>query len=185
MAGWLVLVAVSFDSLDGAVARTSASVTDFGAYLDSVVDRYADLMLMFALLAHLLAWFDPVGRGPWLAVWCLAVMGTVGTSYARARAEKLIPDCAVGYYERPERVMTVVVALLFGNPHIALLLLALFSNWIAIQRLLYTRVMLVGRAPAGDFGYWMYPRGTAEHAALSSVCTLFLIFGHHLIPRPF
>ena len=185
LAGWLVLIAVSFDSLDGAVARTSGGVTDFGAYLDSVVDRYADMLLLFAVLVYLLAFFDPAVRGVWLAVWCVGAVGTVGTSYARARAEKLIPGCAVGFYERPERVMTVIVGLLCGNLHIALLVLAFFSNLIAAQRILYTRVLLSGRQPAGRFGYWIYPRGSAEHAALSILNILLLGFGHHLLAKPF
>lgn len=184
-AGWLVLVAVSFDSLDGAVARRSREVTRFGAYLDSVVDRYADLLLLFALLVYLLEFLDPAARSTWLAAWCVALVGTVGTSYARARAEKLIPGCAVGFFERPERVVAVIVGLLASNLHLALLVSAVFTNLIAAQRILYTRAVLEGREPTGRFAYWDYPRGSAPHAALSFAIFLLLVFGHHLMPRPF
>lgn len=183
-AGWLVLVAVSFDSLDGAVARASGGETDFGAYLDSVVDRYADMVLMLGLVAYVLGSFAPEARNLWLAVWGVGTLGTVGTSYARARAEKLIPACAVGFLERPERVVTVILGLLFGNLHLALLVLAVAGNVIAVQRILFTRAVLAGRPPKGRLGYWIYARGSAEHTALSILIMLVLALGHHLIPAP-
>ena len=111
-------------------------------------------------------------------------LGTVGTDYARARAEKLSPGCAVGFFERPERVVTVIVGLLAGNLHMALLVSAAFTNLIAAQRILYTRAVLEGREPTGRFAYWDYPRGSAQHTALSFPIFLLLVFGHHLIPRP-
>ena len=94
----------------------------------------------------------------------------------------MIPGCGVGFLERPERVVTVILGLLLGNPHVALLVLAVLGNLIAVQRILFTRATLAGRPPEGKFGYWIYPRGSAEHTALSVLIILFLIFGHHLIP---
>ncbi len=183
-AGWVVLLAVAFDSLDGAVARASGGETRFGAYLDSVVDRYADMLLLFGLLLYLLDFFDDSTRPIWLALWCVSALGTVGTSYARARAEKTIPSCAIGFLERPERAVTVILGLLSGNVHISLVVLAIWGNLIAVQRIAYTRAVLDGRNTRSGVLYWSYRRGSAEHAMQSAFLILFLIFGHWIIPRP-
>ena len=181
-AGWVVLLAVAFDSLDGAVARSSGGVTQFGAYLDSVVDRYADMLLLFGLLAYLLDSFDE--PRVWFAIWCVGAVGTVGTSYARARAEKLIPGCAIGYLERPERTVAIILGLLCGNIHIALIVLAVWGNLIAAQRIYYTRAVLEGRDPPPGLRYWSYRRGSAEHAMMSTFLILLIIFGHLLLSPP-
>lgn len=183
-AGWVGLLAITFDALDGAVARRSGGVTRFGAYLDSVVDRYADLLLMFGLLFYVLTYFEAPERPAWLAVWCLATAGTVATSYARARAEKLIPGCEIGFLERPERTVAIIVGLVAGNVHLALIVVAILGNVIAAQRIYYTRAVLDGRTPATGFRFWTYRRGSAEHAMLSTACFLFIVLGYLLIPAP-
>ena len=183
-AGWVVLLAITFDCLDGAVARASRGVTQFGAYLDSVVDRYADMLLLFGLLFYFLQYTEPPARNVWLAVWCLATAGTVATSYARSRAEKLIPACEVGYLERPERSVAFVVGLVTGNVHAALIVVAIFGNLIAAQRIYYTRAVLDGRTPAPGLRFWTYRRASAEYAMLSTACFFFIVFGHLIIPPP-
>ena len=182
MAGWIGLLAITFDALDGAVARTSRGVTHFGAYLDSVVDRYSDVLLMFALLFYFLAHVEQPARNVWLGVWCFATAGTVVTSYARSRAEKLIPGCEIGFLERPERTVGIIVGLVAGNVHLALIVVALFGTLIAVQRIYYTRAVLDGRTPAAGFRFWTFRRGSAEHAMLSTACFFFIVFGHLLIP---
>ena len=183
-AGWVVLAAITFDSLDGAVARASRGVTRFGAYLDSVVDRYADMLLLFGLLFYLLTHVGAAERNVWLAVWCLATAGTVATSYARSRAEKLISGCEVGFLERPERSVAIFIGLVTGNVHAALLVVAVLGNLIAAQRICYTRAVLDGRTAAPGFRFWTYRRGSAEHAMLSTACIGFIVLGHLLIPPP-
>ncbi len=184
MAGWVGLLAITFDALDGAVARVSRRVTRFGAYLDSVVDRYADILLMFALLAYLIIYVEPSERTAWFIIWCFATAGTVVTSYARARAENVIPGCAIGFLERPERTVGIIVGLVTGNVHLSLIVVAIFGNLIAAQRIYYTRAILDGRTPASGFRFWTYRRGSAEHAMLSTACFFFIVLGHLLIPAP-
>lgn len=184
-AGWVVLLGGAFDSLDGAVARISGGETRFGAYLDSVVDRYADMLLLFGLLVWVLLHLEGAAQSRYLALWCLAVLGTVATSYARARAEILIPHCAVGFMERPERTVSVILGLVCGNAHAALIVLAVFTNLIAIQRIYFARaVMERGTAPSGAFRYWTYRRGSAEHTMHAVAIILFLCFGHLLVAPP-
>ena len=194
LTGWMALLAVTFDSLDGAVARRSGRVSRFGAYLDSFVDRYADMLLLFAVLAWVLKAFDPAAQPLWVGLWCAGAVGTLGTSYARARAEVMIPKCAVGFFERPERTVTVIIGLWAGNPHIAILIMAIWTNLIAVQRVAFTHRILhqgdAAAATASRFAYWIYPRGPPRpappaHAAQCIALIAFLVFGHHLIPRPF
>ena len=189
LAGWVTLLAVAFDKFDGEVARTTGRVSRFGAYLDSFVDRYADMLLLFAVLAYVLKAFDAPAQPLWVGLWCASAVGTLGTSYARARAEVLIPKCAVGFLERPERTVTIIIGLWAGNPHISIFIMAIWTNLIAVQRVAYThRILHRGEAAAASasrLGYWIYPRGSAAHAAQCVALIAFLVFGHHLIPRPF
>ena len=94
--------------LDGRVARLRGRETKFGAYLDSTMDRYSDMLLYLGLLI-LYARLERTGL--MVLVW-VAAFGSFMTSYARARAESLIPRCTVGFMERPERVVLVIVGAL-------------------------------------------------------------------------
>lgn len=184
LAGLLLIAAGAFDLLDGAVARISQRSTPFGAYLDSVVDRYSDFLMLFGMLIYVARHMGAEHRTLYFFLWALSVVGTETTPYMRARAETLIPSCKVGFMERAERTVTVIIGALSGNIHIALWILALFTNLIAIQRILYTRLKLRGREPRGNFALWLYPRLTAPHFTLCALLILSLIFGHHVIPRP-
>src|SRR5258705_12887061 len=82
-------------------------VTAFGAFYDSTLDRYADMALYMGLLVY----YSVSGRTPYVVLAAVATAGSVMVSYARARAESLIPLCKVGFMERPERL----VLLIFGG----------------------------------------------------------------------
>jgi len=184
LAAVVLIVAGAFDVLDGAVARLSKGVSPFGGYLDSIADRYSDFCILFAILVLIDRHWDGPQRLLYLALWGLVVVGTTTTAYARARAETVIPSCKVGFMERPERTVTVILGLLCGNVHISLWILAFMTNLIAVQRILFTRLRMEGRAPRGQFWIWTYPRVTAPHFALCAVFILTLIFGHHAVSRP-
>jgi len=184
LAGLLLIAAGAFDLLDGAVARISQRSTAFGAYLDSVVDRYSDFLMLFGMLIYVARHMEPGQRTLYFFLWALSVVGTETTPYVRARAETLIPSCKVGFMERAERTVTVIIGALSGNLHISLWILAFFTNLIAIQRILYTRLKLREREPLGKFALWLYPRLTAPHFTLCALLILSLIFGHYLVPRP-
>ena len=110
--------------LDGAVARISRGSTKFGGFLDSVTDRYTDFLMFFGILVYLLRFVHGPGRLLYLILWGVTVVGTATTSYIRARAENEIPECKVGFMERAERIVTIIIGLLVGNVHIALWVLA-------------------------------------------------------------
>jgi len=134
MGGGVALVGSVFDMLDGRVARLRGRETRFGAYLDSTMDRYSDMLLYMGLLilyarieeTHLM-----------VLVW-VAAFGSFMTSYARARAESLIPRCPVGLIERPERVVLIIAGAILNRMVAVLWLIAILSNITAIQRVVYT-----------------------------------------------
>ncbi len=184
LAGVLLIVAGACDILDGAVARLSNGVSAFGGYLDSVVDRYSDFAILFGILLYVARHWHGTNQLQYLVLWSLVVVGASTTSYTRARAELVIPSCKVGFMERPERTVTLIIGLLCGNLHVSLWILAVMANLIAVQRILYARLLMRGREPGGRFWLWTYGRMTAPHFALCAAFILMLILGQHLIGRP-
>ncbi len=133
-AGLVMLFGGIFDMLDGAVARVSKRVTRFGGFLDSVIDRYSDMLMLFGLLI----WYAKVERIFYVGLTGMAIIGSVMISYTRARAESLIPQCKVGFLERAERVVLLIIAALTDRMAVALWILAILTNWTAIHRTWFT-----------------------------------------------
>jgi CDP-diacylglycerol--glycerol-3-phosphate 3-phosphatidyltransferase len=138
LGGVVALVAAVFDMLDGRVARVRGRGTKFGAFLDSTMDRYSDMLLFMGLLI-LYARLERTGL--MVLVW-VAAFGSFMTSYARARAESLIPRCPVGLLERPERIVLVIAGALLNRMVAVLWIVAVLSNLTAVQRIVYTYVEL-------------------------------------------
>jgi CDP-diacylglycerol--glycerol-3-phosphate 3-phosphatidyltransferase len=157
------------DILDGQVARQSGGETRFGAFLDSTLDRLAEGLVLLGLLGFYLRnlvalVFEPSrvleqfqnGLEPitWAVVGAtagFALLGSFMVSYTRARAEGLGLDCKVGWFERPERLVLLIVAGLlkvFWAMSAALLLLALFSFVTAAQRVAH--VYRITRSAGSD-----------------------------------
>jgi CDP-diacylglycerol--glycerol-3-phosphate 3-phosphatidyltransferase len=133
-AGLVVLGAGVFDMVDGRVARASNTVTSFGAFFDSVVDRYSDMALYMGLLVY----YARVGRFLYLVLVALVMAGSVMISYTRARAESLIPTCKVGFLERPERIVVIIIGALWDRMGPALWVIGVLSNITVIHRCIYT-----------------------------------------------
>lgn len=131
---WIVILAGLFDMLDGEVARMSRSVTDFGAFYDSVIDRYSDIIL----LQGLMVWYARQQRLGYVVLVGIVLMGAIMTSYARARAESLIPTCKVGFMERPERIVLIIIGGLTNRMEAVLWVLAVLGNWTVINRIYCT-----------------------------------------------
>jgi CDP-diacylglycerol--glycerol-3-phosphate 3-phosphatidyltransferase len=138
LGGVVAFLAAIFDMLDGRVARLRGRETKFGAYLDSTMDRYSDMLLYMGLL---ILYARLERNGLMVLVW-VAAFGSFMTSYARARAESLIPRCPVGLMERPERVVLIIAGALLNRMVAVLWVIALLSNVTAIQRIVYTYVEL-------------------------------------------
>jgi len=135
--GLVLLFALIFDVLDGALARVANRSYAYGAFLDSTVDRYSEAAIMVSLLIFFLRHGQLVG--PVLVV--IATIGSFLVSYIRARAQSLGFTCDGGLMARPERVLLTVSGLLLTPISIAGLLLvvltlAVFANLTAVQRIL-------------------------------------------------
>jgi CDP-diacylglycerol--glycerol-3-phosphate 3-phosphatidyltransferase len=133
-AGLVILGAGLFDMVDGRVARETNQVTRFGGFFDSVIDRYSDL----ALLIGLLVWYGIINRPFYVVLTAIVMMGSVMVSYTRARAENVIPTCKVGFMERPERVVLLIIGALFDRMAPVLWVIAVLSNLTVAHRMIFT-----------------------------------------------
>ena len=133
--GILVLLMTPIDALDGTMARLRGESSDFGAFVDSVTDRYSELIIYGGLLYHFLSLGEPLGG---LLVFG-AASGSVMVSYVKARAEGLGYEAKVGLLTRVERYLILAPALVFNQLFIGLGIIALFANITALQRIWYVR----------------------------------------------
>lgn len=184
-AGVFLLLACAMDMLDGAVARLGHLRSDFGAMLDSTVDRCSDAVLYIAIAGHF-AWH---GHVTFVVLPGVALTNAFLISYAASRAESVVPNCHVGWWQRGERL----VAILFGcfSGHVAALLWhqAILPAGTVARRVRFAYQTLSRRArglglpsiepPRGWRGYvmlWRYPRLTWSHDLLSVLNAAWLLF---------
>jgi phosphatidylglycerophosphate synthase len=133
-AGLVIIASGFFDLVDGRVARASNQVTRFGGFFDSVVDRYSDASLFFGLLVF----YARGQRFFYVVLTALVMISAIMVSYARARAESLIGSCRVGFMERPERLVLLIIGALFNVMAPALWVIAVLSTITVIHRIVYT-----------------------------------------------
>jgi CDP-diacylglycerol--glycerol-3-phosphate 3-phosphatidyltransferase len=133
-AGVVVIGAGLFDMVDGRVARATSQVTKFGGFFDSVLDRYSDLALYMGLLVY----YASINRFPYIVLTAIAMTGSVMVSYTRARAENSIPKCKVGFLERPERIVLIIIGALFLRMAPVLWVIAVLANLTVVHRMIYT-----------------------------------------------
>ncbi len=133
-AGYVIIGAGIFDMVDGRVARETNQVTRFGGFFDSVLDRYSDL----ALLMGLLVYYGNINRPLYVVLTAIVMTASVMISYTRARAENEIPTCKVGFLERPERVVLLIIGALFDRMAPVLWVIAVMGNLTVVHRMIYT-----------------------------------------------
>ena len=133
-AGLVMVAAGLFDMVDGRVARLTNGVTPFGAFFDSVIDRYSDMALYMGLLVY----YARGERFFYVVLVALVMAGSVMISYARARAESLIPSCKVGFLERPERIVLIIIGALWDRMAPVLWIIAVLSNITVVHRIYHT-----------------------------------------------
>jgi CDP-diacylglycerol---glycerol-3-phosphate 3-phosphatidyltransferase len=159
-AAWVVVLAGTCDVLDGELARMTGKASRFGAFFDSTLDRFSEVLIFVGMAWHYAGGAalggapgaPPAGRSPVAVALIIAVItGSFMVSYTRARAEGLGLHCKVGWMQRPERMTLLVIgSLLHGLPvvgpllmKLTLLLLAVLSNFTALQRMLHVRNQLL------------------------------------------
>ena len=144
LAALLLVVAGLCDFFDGSLARLANSVSAFGAFLDSVVDRYSDQVVLLGMVLH----YERLGDTAGLLLTVVTLIGTVMVSYTKARAQSVGVSCEIGLMERPERLILLIAGLTFNLLTPALVVLAILTNVTALQRILYTRRAVAAREDA-------------------------------------
>jgi CDP-diacylglycerol--glycerol-3-phosphate 3-phosphatidyltransferase len=133
--GVVVLVMGIVDTLDGTMARLRGMPSDFGAFVDSVTDRYSELVIFGGLM------YFYIQKGDWLSVLAvyLAASGSVLVSYVRARAASLGMDTKVGLLSRLERYLVLAPSLVLNIPWVGVWIIGIFANITAVQRIIDVR----------------------------------------------
>lgn len=135
LGGLVMLLGVPLDAVDGSMARLLGKPTKFGAFVDSVSDRWSELFLFFGLLYF---YISQTGVNPWAGLNALVVFaamaGSLMVSYTKSRAETLGFDCNVGVLTRFERYLVLLPGLLLNLPWLALWIVAVLGNFTAVQR---------------------------------------------------
>ena len=146
--GALFLIVNALDFLDGAVARAAGTAGAFGAFLDSVLDRYSEAVVFVGLIV----WYSRADDTFAVIVTALALAGSFMVSYCRARAEGLGLDCEVGLLQRPERIVVLGIGLMLTEyTHqlvlvAVLVVLAVMTNVTAYQRMRHVAKLFAERA---------------------------------------
>ena len=147
-AGVIMIVANIFDFIDGKVAQESNTISKFGGFWDSVIDRFSDL----ALFVGLIYLYSSIGRTDYVMVAAIALTFSIMTSYTRARAESLIAKCKVGFMERPERIVLFMIGAFTNRMAAVLWVMCVLSVLTVADRIYYTWRELEGRPSAPRTG---------------------------------
>jgi len=133
LAGFAIILSGLFDLFDGVVARKLGKVTVFGGFLDSVLDRYSDLLLLLAFLIYYLK----RGDSSLVVLTSLVSIGTSLIPYIRAKAEAIQIPCNIGLMERAERIILLSIGTLFNWMEPILWILAILTHFTILQRIYY------------------------------------------------
>jgi CDP-diacylglycerol--glycerol-3-phosphate 3-phosphatidyltransferase len=133
--GLVALLAGACDGLDGSLARLRNEVSPWGAFVDSVTDRYSELVLLLGLLIY----YQTSGDGKMMILVYIAAAGAVLVSYVKARAETLGYTAKIGILSRMERYLVLIPCLIFNIPWLAVWIFAIFANITAFQRIYAVR----------------------------------------------
>ena len=129
--GIVILLMGPVDALDGTMARLRGMAGQFGAFVDSVTDRYSELVIF----AGLIYYFTQQNNSLAILLTYAAAAGSVLVSYVRSRGQSLGWDTKVGILTRVERYLVLAPALVLNIPMIGLWIIAIFANITAVQRI--------------------------------------------------
>src|SRR5512134_3919969 len=141
LAGVIMIVANIFDFIDGKVAHITNTVSRFGAFWDSTLDRFSD----FALFLGLIYLYADLRRTDYVMIAALAMLFSIMTSYTSARAESLIEKCKVGFMQRPERIVLFMIGAFTDRMAAVLWVILVLSIITVANRIHYTYLALNDR----------------------------------------
>ncbi|MBN1953426.1 MAG: CDP-alcohol phosphatidyltransferase family protein [Anaerolineae bacterium] len=133
LGGWLLAIVAPLDAVDGALARFVGQKSDFGAFLDSTLDRVSEAALLIGLAGH----FLQQGATTAVILAIVTLFSSVMVSYTRARAESTGFSCKVGVFSRLERTVVLAAGLILGYATVALWVLAIGATFTALHRILH------------------------------------------------
>lgn len=133
-AGVIMVIANTFDFIDGKVAIEMGAVSAFGGFWDSVIDRFSDISLFIGLIYL----YSQLGRTDYVMITALAMMFAIMTSYTRARAESLIAKCKVGFMERPERIVLFMIGAFTNRMAAVMWVIGVLSVFTVADRIILT-----------------------------------------------
>jgi CDP-diacylglycerol--glycerol-3-phosphate 3-phosphatidyltransferase len=139
--GILVLLMGPLDALDGTMARLRGEASEWGAFVDSVTDRFSELFILGGLVYYYTAHAQPL----WVMLTYAAAAGSVLVSYTKARANSLNYDANIGVLTRMERYMILAPCLVLGYPQVAIAIVAVLANVTAVQRIWRVRAQAHSR----------------------------------------
>ncbi len=142
-AGFIMLAGNIFDFIDGKVAEATNTKSDFGGFWDSVMDRFSDLSLFVGVMFL----YAELGRTDYVMIAAFAMMFSVMTSYTRARAESMIEKCKVGFMERPERIVLVMIGAFTNRMGAVLWVILVLSVVTVLDRIYFTWRKLKAQGP--------------------------------------
>jgi len=171
VAAMLMGVSGFLDLLDGKIARLQSQKSSFGALLDSAVDRYTDSIYLLAIGVYFLY----VGRAGFMILAMVALVGSFQISYVKARAEGLGQQCKVGFWQRPERMILVMVALLVNNLALAVVYLAIATQLTAVERILNTKYQMEGGQWPSWFRKLLFLRFTRASLAYRTKAVMIIL----------
>jgi CDP-diacylglycerol--glycerol-3-phosphate 3-phosphatidyltransferase len=131
----LLVVAGLFDFFDGSLARLANRESAFGAFLDSVVDRYSDLVVLLGIVLY----YERLDVAAGVFFTMAALIGTIMVSYTKARAQSIGVSCEIGLMERPERIILLIAGGVFHLLFPAMVALAVLTNFTALHRIVHVR----------------------------------------------
>jgi len=171
-AGWWMIAANAFDYIDGKVAHAAGVASEFGGFWDSVMDRFSDIALFIGLIA--LYNERGTGHGDYVLITSLAMMFSVLTSYIRARAESVVEKCKVGFMERPERIVLLMIGAFTNRMAASLWVILVLSIVTVLDRLYFTwRELKAGRSLAAiQAGTAPRPIPSTQMGTVQTVMTL-------------
>jgi CDP-diacylglycerol--glycerol-3-phosphate 3-phosphatidyltransferase len=175
LAGVIMVIANIFDFIDGKVALESKTVSEFGGFWDSVIDRFSDIALFIGLIYL----YSEHGRTDYVMVAAIAMMFAIMTSYTRARAESLIAKCKVGFMERPERIVLFMIGAFTNRMAAVMWVILVLSVFTVANRIILTyrelrtaerrpiqKTLPIALRELWNTFYWTYDRATWQYDAM-------------------
>jgi CDP-diacylglycerol--glycerol-3-phosphate 3-phosphatidyltransferase len=175
LAGVIMVVANIFDFIDGKVAMESKTVSEFGGFWDSVIDRFSDIALFIGVIYL----YSEHGRTDYVMVAAIAMMFAIMTSYTRARAESLIAKCKVGFMERPERIVLFMIGAFTNRMAAVMWVILVLSVFTVADRIILTyrelrtaerrpirKTLPIALRELWNTFYWTYDRATWQYDAM-------------------